>query len=560
MPIRVCPKCSARFRDAATSPASWRCPHDGVALVERPDPLIGTLLGRRYRVVDEVGSGGMGTVYRARHVLVGRDVAIKLLNRSATRDRTWRERFLREAQTTNLLKHENIVDITDFGDEGGSVFLVMELLEGESLEERLARERLSALEAVDIALPVAAALARAHQLDVVHRDIKPANIFLSETPQGRKVKVLDFGIARARGDLKLTDTGVLLGTPEYMSPEQSLGSAVGPPSDLYALGVVLFEALAGRLPFLGNGAHLLVQHVQDPPPRLKDLAPEVPDELDAVVMRLLRKSPEERFADAHALIAALAAVRTAASLAPRPSRPSAVTRRLGDVELDAALVEPFRQRLAALEALVRESFPHAVPEAVTARQSALRAAFDALLRASDDGQGVAHDLAAADDRHRSTLSRIGGALDVLSRDASALRGRIELARARHRTAELEAAYRADALSEGTPTPAQGNDPFEARTTPDVLAEMERVVRAARERADEALAELRGLEAEAEDLAFQIQALRGRMGAVQGELQAERQAQHSREGDLSARVAQAQDAFTAAAEALAQAVDGGRRAG
>ena len=555
MPIRVCPKCNARFRDAAP-----RCPHDGTTLEERPDPLIGKVLGRRYRIVDEIGSGGMGTVYRARHVLVGRDVAVKLLSRNATRDPMWRERFLREAQTTNLLKHENIVDITDFGDEGGAVFLVMELLEGESLEQRLEREVLNPLEAIDVALPVAEALARAHQLDVVHRDVKPGNIFLCETPQGRRVKVLDFGIARARHDVKLTDTGVLLGTPEYMSPEQSLGQTVGPPSDLYALGVVLFESLAGRLPFLGNGAHLLVQHAHDHPPRLKDLRPDVPADLDAVVMRLLEKSPEARYADAHALIAALQSCRPAASLVPRSPLVSAITLRLDESVSEAALVEPYRARADALERAVSERFGKVVPAEVGALTDALRGAWEALLRATDDGRSVAVDVTATHDRHRSTLSRIGGALDELSRDASGLRERIELARARHRTAELEAAFRADALSEGTPTPAHGNDPFEAHTTPDVLAEMDRVARAARARAEQALAELRALEEEFDDLSFQIMALRGRMGAVQGELQAERQAQAPREGDLAARVAQAQDSFAAAAEALAEAVDGRRRAG
>ncbi|MEZ4391634.1 MAG: serine/threonine-protein kinase [Polyangiales bacterium] len=547
MPIRVCPQCNSRFRDAAS-----RCPHDGAELQVRPDPLVGRVLGRRYRILDEIGSGGMGTVYRARHVLVGRDVAIKLLSRSATRDPMWRERFLREAQTTNLLKHENIVDVTDFGDEGGSVFLVMELLEGESLEERLTRETLSPVEAIDIALPVAAALARAHQLDVVHRDIKPGNIFLSSAPLGARVKVLDFGIARAAGDAKLTDTGVLLGTPEYMSPEQSLGQTVGPASDLYALGVVLYESIAGRLPFLGAGAHLLVQHVHDAPPRLQALCPEVPDALDAAVMRLLAKSPAERFADAHALIAALSAARR--------ERPSSLGGRAGEARREGAALEPFRSRAETLEASLRASFPDALPAPVASLAEAMRRAYDELAVATREGGGVASELVATDTRHRTTLSRIGGALDELSRDASEVRGRIEAARLRHRAAELDARSAAEALDGQRPTPSLGLDPFDQKTTPDVVAEVERGARDARLRAAACLAELRALEAEADDLAFQIQALRGRMGAVSGELQAEREASEQRANELASRVAEAQDAFVAAADSLSLAVDGGRRGG
>lgn len=388
MAIRVCPRCGARFRDAAS-----RCPHDNTALEVHPDPLIGKVIGRRYRIVEELGAGGMGTVFRARHVVVGRDVAIKLLSREAGRDPVWRERYLREAQTTNLLKHESIVDITDFGDEGGAIFLVMELLEGETLEQRLARGAMRPLEAVEVALPVAAALARAHALGVVHRDIKPGNIFLANTPQGRRVKVLDFGIARGQTDARLTDTGVLLGTPQYVSPEQSVGQPAGPPSDLYSLGVVLFEMLAGRLPFRGNGAHLLVQHAHTAPPRLADLAPGVPEDLAALVARLLAKDPDARFADAPALIAALESARAPASLAP--------------------------------------TLPPAAPS---------------------PGPNL-----------RTTARRIGGALDVLTRDAAAVAARLEEARAR------------------------GGE-----------------------------AEVRALEAERDDLAFQIGALKGRMEAVRAE--------------------------------------------
>jgi len=495
MPIQACPKCGAWFRDTIS-----RCPSDGEALEERPDPLLGKVLGRRYRIVDEIGAGGMGTVFRARHVLVGRDVAIKLMSGGAARDPNWRERLLREAQTTNLLKHENIVDITDFGDEGGAIYLVMELLEGETLEARVDRGPMSPLAALDVALPVAAALARAHELDVVHRDIKPSNIFLCRTPHGERVKVLDFGIARVAGGVRLTKTGAVLGTPEYMSPEQAIGGEVGPASDLYSLGVVLFEALAGRLPFLGSGARLLMQHAFEAAPNLADVAPTVPADLAAVVMRLLAKVPGSRFPDAHALAAALAAMRPAALAAGLSVAPPAVSP-----------LEPFRQRAAALDARTRERFGDTPPPDVVTMERHLRATLDVLQRSVDDGHGVAEAIVAVEERRRSTISRIGGALDELSRDASLARSRLDEARSRHQSAASEAEAAA------------------------------------------ALAAVQAVEVEVDDLAFQIQALRGRLGAVEADLRVERAAKEPQADEATQRVATAEDTFTAAAEALALAL-------
>ncbi len=493
MPVRACPQCGAWFRDATSL-----CPTDGTELETRPDPLIGRVLGRRYRIVSEIGSGGMGTVFRARHVLVGRDVAVKLMSDAGTRDPTWRERLLREAQTTNLLKHENIVDITDFGDEGGAIYLVMELLEGETLESRLERGPLTPAAALDIALPVASALARAHELDVVHRDIKPSNVFLCKTPAGERVKVLDFGIARVLGAEPLTETGTILGTPEYMSPEQAIGGEVGPASDLYSLGVVLFEAVAGRLPFTSSGPHLLVQHAFEKPPRLRDVAPWVPEAFAAVVDRLLEKVPAARFSDAHALVAALIATRPAAP-PPIEAEPS----------LDTSPTAPYRLRAESLDANTRARFGDTPPADVAKLQRQLRATLEALERSVDEGSGVAQALTAAEERHSATLARIGGAIDVLARDASDVRQRLEAARAHQRDPahQLEAAETARAIY--------------------------------------------ALEAESADLAFQIQALRARMGAVEAEMREARKAQGPHADDATDRVVSAQDAFIAAAEALAR---------
>lgn len=457
-------------------------------------------MGRRYRILSEIGSGGMGTVFRARHVLVGREVAVKLMTGRVARDPVWRERLLREAQTSNLLEHENIVDIIDFGDDGEALYLVMELLEGESLATRLERGTLPPRETLDVALSVTSALARAHQFDVVHRDIKPGNIFLCRTPHGLRVKVLDFGIARVLGAARLTETGAVLGTPEYMSPEQSIGGEVGPASDLYSLGVVLFEALTGRLPFLASGARLLVAHAFEKPPRLGEVAPQVAPDLAAIVDRLLEKVPSARFPDAHALRDALLTVR--ASMTPLA---------VGPPSFVLSSAEAFCDRADALDAAIRTRFGDAPPPEIAALRAELRATLHALERSMEEGSGVVRALDASDEQHRSTIARIGGALDVLAHDASVLRSRLDEARARERAAA---------------------HPFEAAA---------------------ARAAIQTLEAEAADLTFQIQTLRARMEAVEAEARAARAAHGPRANALAEQVLTAQDNFETLAETLARAI-------
>src|SRR3954471_14977979 len=275
-----------------------------------PTPA-GMVLGS-YRILHELTSGGMGTVFRAEHVLLGRPAAVKLLRRDLSTSATLVQRFVNEAKAVTACKHPGIVEVYDFGyTEDGHAFIVMEFLDGESLGRRLARLRLTEAQAAAIALGVASALRAAHRVGVIHRDLKPDNVFLVPDPDGGvdRTKVLDFGIAKladAASDSRNTQTGALIGTPLYMAPEQARAAAtIDHRADLYSLGCILFHMLTGRPPFVADGAGEIIalQMFGEvvPPSRLAPVSPE----LDRLVLRLLEKEPERRFASAGELVTAL---------------------------------------------------------------------------------------------------------------------------------------------------------------------------------------------------------------------------------------------------------------
>jgi tRNA A-37 threonylcarbamoyl transferase component Bud32 len=299
MSVKQCPRCDARFRGDIAA-----CPIDGYELVEPSDPYIGNVIGGRYLVEELLGTGGMGAVYRARHQVIGRDVAMKFLAPSLTTNERQRKRFLTEARAANQINHEHIIDITDFGEtDDGIVYLVMELLEGHPLADVIDKGPLEVRRALRIATQVALGLARAHELGVVHRDVKPANIFLTRRRMDRDfVKLLDFGVARIEQDIRITGSGTILGTPEYIAPEQIRSAEAKASADLYALGCVLFEMLTGRLPFLGKQTMLLVSHLNDPAPAPSSIDASIPPEVDKLVLRLLQKKPEQRYRDGYHLV------------------------------------------------------------------------------------------------------------------------------------------------------------------------------------------------------------------------------------------------------------------
>jgi putative nucleotidyltransferase with HDIG domain len=277
--------------------------------------MIGTTLGS-YRIITELGSGAMGTVYYAEHLVIGRRAAIKVLRPELALRTDLVERFLVEARAVNEIRHPNIVDISEIGSENNLHFLVMELLEGCTLGERLERQPLLAPDkVVAIVGQVAAAVGAAHERGIVHRDIKPENVFLTNHPdEPDRVKVLDFGIvklleaaAAVGGGRRNTQAGVVLGTPTYMSPEQCTGEAdLDHRSDIYSLGIVAYEALTGQVPFKAVGVgKLILAHVNEPPRPPRELNPDIPAALSDVVLQALAKSPADRPATMRALRSAL---------------------------------------------------------------------------------------------------------------------------------------------------------------------------------------------------------------------------------------------------------------
>ncbi|MGE5573143.1 MAG: Stk1 family PASTA domain-containing Ser/Thr kinase [Bacteroidota bacterium] len=266
--------------------------------------MIEEVLGRRYRILSRVGEGGMAEVYRARDSVLNRIVAIKVLRPQFASDEEFVERFRREAQAAASLSHPNIVSIYDVGRDGDRYYIVMEYVSGRSLKD-LIREQgsLPPDRAAWIASQILAALDHAHENNIVHRDIKPHNILV--TPEGR-VKVTDFGIARATSTSALTETGTIIGTVNYFSPEQAKGEAAGVGSDIYSLGVVLYEMIAGRVPFRGDTPiAIALQHLQSEAIPPSELNPRVPPALDRIVMKALEKDPSRRYRHARDMMRAL---------------------------------------------------------------------------------------------------------------------------------------------------------------------------------------------------------------------------------------------------------------
>ena len=256
----------------------------------------GKTYGGRYEVIEKVGQGGMAEVYRARDDLLGREVAVKVLAERLSTDSSFVERFRREAQAAANLSHPNIVSLYDFGNDEAAYFIVMELIDGRGLETVISDDGpLLPERAAEIAADVARALDRAHTAGLVHRDIKPSNIMITSYGQ---TKVTDFGIARALGDGEqtMTQTGMVIGTASYLSPEQAQGNPVDARSDVYALGCVLYEMLTGRAPFQGDTPlSIAYKHVREDAQTPSSVNPDVPEALDAVTMKALAKNPDNRY-------------------------------------------------------------------------------------------------------------------------------------------------------------------------------------------------------------------------------------------------------------------------
>ncbi|MSP60547.1 MAG: serine/threonine protein kinase [Myxococcales bacterium] len=317
----ICPACNGRFE-----PGAAFCPKDGSKLQAEAGSgksgLVGTVIADRYRIERKIGEGGMGEVFEASHIYIDKKFALKLLRPEIISNPEAVARFHQEARSAASIGHDNIVDVEDFGRlPDGSVYLAMEMLVGQALADRLRKPPALPLgEYLDYAIQVCQGLSAAHAKGIVHRDMKPENIFLTEKHGQTVCKILDFGIAKVSGEgagHSLTRTGAIFGTPFYMSPEQALGKSLDHRSDVYSVGVILYEMAVGRVPFQAESfMGILTQHITAALVPPSQAAPErrIPAQFESVIVKAMAKEPGDRFATMDEMIAVLC--RVAAELAP----------------------------------------------------------------------------------------------------------------------------------------------------------------------------------------------------------------------------------------------------
>jgi serine/threonine protein kinase len=452
------------------------------------DGYLGKVVAGRYRLEALLGEGGMGVVYRARHVLIDRVVALKLIRpdlRGETHLRAW---MLREARAANRVDHAHIVEIHDVGEtEDGELYLVMEYLVGSSLSSEIAKGPMPLARATDILEQMTAALARAHDLGVVHRDLKSDNIMLT-AKGGRRdfVKILDFGLAALARDPRLAPKGAVFGTPEYMSPEQARGEDAMPVSDLYALGILFFEMTTGQLPFRSADRDTLLEMQKTAPaPKPRSIAKELPEAAERIILKLLEKDPRSRFRDGHHLSEELKAFQrtlpstwdvqpSSESSAPAQPPPPPPAPTPGVVE--------WSRRAAYFSRMIARAYPNGrVPEEL---QHANDQLWEVSARASRlEGELASHQrkLDAIERRGRALRAEIGRKVEDLAeeesrtlRDAAAERERIAKLTQRierERAIHEQSAREVQALERGAGDLARWRVAFEAATAGRSKAEV-----------------------------------------------------------------------------------------
>lgn len=514
--MKVCGQCGLKYPNEET-----RCFVDSTLLEIAADPFIGATLAGRYLVEEVIGTGGMATVYRARHTLVDRPVAVKIMSGSLARDKALRERFRREAKNAAALAHPHIIEIYDYG-EGpeNSVFLVMELLSGASLAALMDQGPIDPPKVAALGLQIAQGLARAHDFDVIHRDLKPENVFVCDAGADRVlVKLLDFGIARSMHDSRLTTQGEIFGTPQYMAPERITSTEAGPGADLYALGVMLFEMLTGRLPFESEElTGFFIHHLQTPPPKPSELVASCPRRLEELILNLLEKKPEERPVDAHAVIKELQALvpKSGVAVAPPSLTPGPITA----PTLPPTTVERWARRAVIFDEMLRAAYPAGPPAEGSRLLDEVRGALQRMTTLRSKGLREQRRLEELAGQARENRARLGHAVQSLAEDLS-------LARENARQADQEVKPYLDAEAQAVAAYHAAHNAvsgYRVLEAPD-----DQAAKALRELADsigkwsltytgaeKARAWLTSRAQEIKDLEFQVQALRSQLERTEAE--------------------------------------------
>ncbi|MCU0677533.1 MAG: protein kinase [Myxococcota bacterium] len=514
--MRICPRCHLHYHEDET-----RCLVDGAELEEVRDPRVGMVLGGRYVLEDVLGEGGMATVYRARHNLVERPCAVKILHPELSKDSTLRERLRREARSAAAISHPNVVEIYDFGETPtGEPYLVMELLHGSSLRD-LMNTPIPVAEVIELGRQMAEGLARAHDLGVVHRDLKPENVFVVPQPNGTQlVKIVDFGLARVRREDRLTVMGQIVGTPPYMAPERFKQDNVTPAADLYALGIVLYEMLVGALPFDSNNvAGFVLAHLEDVPARLSTKVQSVPPALEDLVAELLAKKPEERPVDAHDVARRLSLLASSHVAAP----PRHMTTRTSSLPRTVVTLDRWEGRLPIFEAMLTRAYPAGDPPSdLEEHLAAMRAALGRLRALRTDAMAAQRELEGLESEVGARRERLGHAVHVLGVDLSAARNEARrvaeaLSTATTEAAEAHARFRdADAALARVRAPGATPTDADVSAARRTLAALEEWTTAQhgidRLRREQVLAEERE-----RDFGFQVEALRQGLAKVETDL-------------------------------------------
>jgi serine/threonine-protein kinase len=538
--MKTCEQCHLRYPNESTF-----CFVDGKPLVVLQDPRVGTTIAGRYVIEEVIGEGGMATVYRARHKLVDRPCAVKIMNPGLSRDPVVRERFRREAKAAQKLAHPNIIEIFDQGDtDDGTSYIVMEILEGEALSQTLAKGPLPVERALPIMIQIARALARAHDFEVIHRDLKPDNIFLCTRSDGSDlVKLLDFGIARSMHDVRLTGQGEVFGTPHYMAPERITSIDAGASSDLYAIGIIFFEMVTGQLPFEANDIPtFFLKHLKEPPPPVRKFAPATPPALEELIHSLMAKDPKERPVDAHRMHTDLVAISNSLRIPVPPEPEEEEPSSRGPARtLPPVAIDRWARRTSVFEQMLSQAFRGDPPPELAKMLEEVKRLVEAVGRLRSQTVSEQRKLEGLEGRGRDGRQRFGFAVDALGIDASKARDEARLAHAAVApfTKEVEAAKAKVLEAHKEILMWEGRSAFEEpyKGLQDGYLKAGAAVGEwlkARKEEQKAQAQAETRDREVADLEFQIQELRGALAKLEHEVEAEQISSEKRIKELDGK--------------------------